>query len=102
MRMILPVCAATALAIGLSACATASPYETAEQRCIRDQRNDQIAGAAAGAALGALAGSAIAGNSSNTAGTVIGGVAGAAIGSQVAKGQPCPPGYYAYNPGYGY
>ena len=102
MRLIPVVCAATALAIGLSACATSSPYDTAQTRCERDRRNDQVAGALAGAAIGALAGSAIAGNSSNTAGTVIGGVAGAAVGSQVAKGSPCPPGYYAYNPGYGY
>ena len=101
MRILLPIAAASLAAITLSACAS-SPYDSYATRCERNRQNDQLAGAAAGAALGALAGSAIAGNSSNTEGTIIGGVAGGVIGSQVAKGQPCPPGYYAYNPGYGY
>ncbi len=105
MRALLPVCVAGVLTIGLSACAS-SPYDTAQVRCERDRQQNQVAGAAAGAALGALAGSAIAGNSSNTEGTVIGGIAGGVIGSQVARGQPCPPGYYAYDPrsdpAYGY
>ena len=96
MRALIPVCAAAIAAISVSACATSSPYDTAEMRCERERRNDSIAGALAGAAVGALAGSAIAGNSSNSEGAVIGGVAGAAIGSQVAKGGRCPPGYYAY------
>ena len=96
MRILMTLCAASIAAVSLSACASTGPYDTAETRCIADRRNNQIAGAAAGAALGALAGSAIAGNSSNTEGAIIGGVAGAAIGSQVAKGNPCPPGYYAY------
>jgi len=101
MRALLPVSAAVGLALGLSACAS-SPYDTAQVRCERERQQNQAAGAAAGAALGALAGSAIAGNSSNTEGTIIGGIAGGVVGSQVAKGNPCPPGYYAYDPGYRY
>lgn len=100
MRALLSVCAASIAAMALSACASTSPYDTAQARCEANRQNDQVAGAAAGGALGALAGSAVAGNSSNTEGTIIGGIAGAVIGSQVAKGRPCPPGYYAYDPRY--
>lgn len=96
MRILTSICAAGLVAVSLSACAT-SPYDTAQTRCERNRTSDQVAGAVAGAALGALAGSAIAGNSSNTEGAVAGGVIGGAIGSQVAKGQPCPPGYSYYD-----
>jgi len=86
--------------MALSACATSSPYDTAQVRCERERQANQVAGAAAGAAIGGLAGSAIAGSGSRTEGAIIGGLAGAAVGSQVARGQPCPPGYYAVGPGY--
>ena len=99
MRTLTSICVIGALAVSLTACAS-SPYDTAQTRCERDRTSNQVAGAAVGAAIGALAGSAIAGNSSNTEGTVAGGVVGGVIGSQVAKGQPCPPGYY--NQGYRY
>jgi outer membrane lipoprotein SlyB len=97
MRVLTSMCAVGVLALGLTACAS-SPYDTAQTRCERNRQSDQVAGAAVGAAVGALAGSAIAGNSSNTEGTIAGGVLGGVIGSQVAKGQPCPPGYSYYPP----
>ena len=101
MRIFQMICLTTVAAAVLSACASGSGYGYNGDRyssrsgtCERARSNDRLAGTVVGAGVGALAGSAIAGNSSNTEGAVVGGVAGAIIGNQLAKGSPCPAGYY--------
>jgi outer membrane lipoprotein SlyB len=91
------ICAVALSAVSVSACSTYGDdyaYASPRERCLRDRDNNRVAGTVAGGVLGALAGTAIAGNDSNAAGAVVGGVAGAVVGNQVAKGRPCPPGYY--------
>ncbi len=101
MRILRTICLTTVAATALSACASGGGYSYRGDRysseygsCERDRSNNKVAGTVIGAGVGALAGSAIAGNSSNTEGAVAGGVAGAIIGNQLAKGPPCPDGYY--------
>ena len=101
MRILPMICLAGVAAASLSACASdgygyrGDRYSSShESRCERHRSSNRAAGTVVGAGVGALAGSAIAGNSSNTEGAIAGGVAGAIIGNQIAKGDPCPDGYY--------
>ena len=95
MKIATLILASTAVAAGLSACASSGRYGSRDSYygdrygCEQASSSDRVAGTVVGAGVGALAGSAIAGNSSNTAGTVAGGVAGAIIGNQIAKKDRC-------------
>ena len=62
--------------------------------CERRRSTNKALGTVAGAVAGGLLGSAIDGGRNNTGGIIVGGAAGAYAGNQLAKGKPCPTGYY--------